>query len=116
MRTSWGAKCPRAPLPEIRYDRKEFFRRCHRCCLRVAGGLFADAQLGQDRELIKVTPKVYDFAIAHLGEQRARDPYSSPGRGDGLSRDGSKPLGVGTAPRPVGEDVIALGRVFGTEA
>src|SRR5215217_5208413 len=71
--------------------------------------LFADAQLGQDRELIKVTPKAYNLAIPHLGEQRARDPHSSPGRGDGLSRDGSKPFGVGTACRPVDEDVIALG-------
>src|SRR5215213_2980052 len=60
--------------------------------------LFADAQLGQDGELVKVTPKAYDLAIPHLGEQRARHPHSSPGWGDGLSRDGSKALGVGTAP------------------
>src|SRR5215211_3302019 len=71
--------------------------------------LFADAQLGQHRELIKVTPKAYDLAIPHLGEQRARHPHSSPSRGDGLSRDGSKTFGVGTTRTPMDEDVIALG-------
>src|SRR5215213_8739458 len=71
--------------------------------------LFADAQLGQHRELIKVTPKAYDLAIPHLGEQRARYPHSSPGRGDGLSRDGSKTFGVGTTRTPMDEDEIALG-------
>src|SRR5215217_1347677 len=49
------------------------------------------------------------FSISNLGKQCARDPHSSPGRGDSLSRDGSKALGVGTAPTPVDEDVIALG-------
>src|SRR5918995_1903643 len=39
--------------------------------------LFADAQLGQQRELIQVIPKVYDLAIPHLGEQPARPPHSS---------------------------------------
>src|SRR5918994_206715 len=72
-------------------------------------GLFGDAQLGQERELIKVTPKAYDLAVPNLGKQRARHPHPSPGWGDGLSRDGSKALGVGTAPSPVDEDVIALG-------
>src|SRR5829696_3064167 len=67
--------------------------------------LFADAQLGHKRQLIKVTPKAYDLAIPHLGEQRARDPHSSPARGDGLSRDGSKTFGVGTARTPMDEDV-----------
>src|SRR5919112_1656478 len=71
--------------------------------------LFADAQLGQHRELIKVTPKAYDLPIPHLGEQRARDPHSSPGRGDGLSREGSKTFGVGTTRTPMDEDEIALG-------
>src|SRR5919112_5926403 len=71
--------------------------------------LLADAQLGQHRELIKVTPKAYDLAIPHLGEQRARDPHSSPGRGDGLSREGSKTFVMGTTRHPVDEDVISLG-------
>jgi hypothetical protein len=35
--------------------------------------------------------------------------HSSPGRGDGLSRDGSKAFGVGTTRHPVDEDVISLG-------
>src|SRR5215211_1339727 len=72
-------------------------------------GLVGDAQLSQKRELIPVGPLTHDLAIPNLGKQRPRHPHSSPGRGNGLSRDGSKPFGVGTARRPVDEDVISLG-------
>ena len=72
-------------------------------------GLIGDAQLGQERELIPVAPLACDLAFPYLGEQRPRHPHSSPDRGDGLSREGSKPFGVGTAPTPENADVIAFG-------
>src|SRR5215203_4079845 len=44
-------------------------------------GLLGDAQLGQDRELIKVTPKAYDLAVPNLDKQRARHRHPAPARG-----------------------------------
>ena len=44
-------------------------------------GLFSDAQLSQERELIPVGPLAYDLVIPHLAKLRPRHPYSSLGWG-----------------------------------
>ncbi len=56
-----------------------------------------------------VEPTAHHLAIPHLANHRPRHYRPSPGRRDGLSRDGGQPFCVDAARRPLHEDTILRG-------